>query len=365
MTAEKEVYRSEPDYAVSPGALLARHLRQRRLTQSWLAKKLETTPQALRLLLRGKSAMTAETAIGLERVLGVPAYFWQKAENTYRIRLRKREERLGNYAKILKQKPVRELVERKLISFGDSPETGVENVLKFFRQSSVEKLFELWKNPICSLRRSASVKGDGVALATWLQIGLNEADLTDCAPYDEKTFKETLKAIRAATVEDAKTFVPKTRDLCAQSGVALVFVPELENAAVNGAARWISSEKAAILVCLRGKKLDAFWFSFFHEAAHVLYGRKRENYVDFHTNAPDDPEELEADRFAGQFLIPARYDALLPSLKSKVEIDKFAKKIGVHPGIVVGRLQHDGLIPFDRMNGLKADADWRDFERAV
>ncbi len=292
MTAEKEVYRSEPDYAVSPGALLARRLRQRRLTRSWLAKKLETTPRALRLLLRGKSAMTAETAIGLERVLGVPAYFWQKAENTYRIRLRKREERLGNYAKILKQKPVRELVERKLISFGDSPETGVENVLKFFRQSSVEKLFELWKNPICSLRRSSSVK-------------------------------------------------------------------------VDGAARWISPEKATILVNLRGKKLDAFWFSFFHEAARVLYGKKRENYVDFHTTEPDDPKELDADRFARQFLIPARYDAVTPSLKSKTAINEFARKIGVHPGVVVGRLQCDGAIPLDRMNELKADADWRDFERAV
>jgi len=107
---------------------------------------------------------------------------------------------------------------------------------------------------------------------------------------------------------------------------------------------------------------DHLWFTFFHEAAHVLKHGKRAVFVegDDEKAAARDPREAEADAFAQELLIPAGdYERFCTNGDfSLAAIRQFAARIGIAAGIVAGRLQHDRKVPFSRANQLKRRFDF-------
>ena len=122
-------------------------------------------------------------------------------------------------------------------------------------------------------------------------------------------------------------------------------------------ARWLSPEKALIQLSLRYRTDDQFWFSFFHEAGHILNDPKKVVYID--DDGTDGCEE-EANRFAGSFLIPTEQPSALARLTTHAAIVGFAKAIGIAPGIVLGRLQKEGIVPWrSYLNDLKRRFEWR------
>jgi HTH-type transcriptional regulator/antitoxin HigA len=80
---------------------------------------------------------------------------------------------------------------------------------------------------------------------------------------------------------------------------------------------------------------------------------KSEVRIEGATGVTDDPDETKADRFARDVLIPPKDAAELGRLKSTAAVRKFAVRIGIAPGIVVGRLQHDNFWTRSRGNDLK------------
>jgi len=144
--------------------------------------------------------------------------------------------------------------------------------------------------------------------------------------------------------------------------VAVVFVPELPRTRVSGATRWLTPTKALIQLSFRYKTADHLWFSFYHEAAHILLHQKRPIYLDLLEGPRETvgPEEKDADAFARHKLIPP--DALRRFVSahaffSRAAIRGFAQAVDIAPGIVVGRLQHDGLLPHSHCNDLKRKID--------
>ena len=132
-------------------------------------------------------------------------------------------------------------------------------------------------------------------------------------------------------------------------------VPAIPRARVSDVARWLSLQHPQL--SLYGKTNDKFWFTSFHEAAHILLhaGDKKSVWLDdAAAGQVTESAEQEANAWAADKLIPPRYVPEFVSLYDKALVYAFASKVGVHPGIVVGRLQHDRLIPFGRMNDLKA-----------
>jgi HTH-type transcriptional regulator/antitoxin HigA len=136
-------------------------------------------------------------------------------------------------------------------------------------------------------------------------------------------------------------------------------VPAIPRAHVSGVARWLGSTRPLIQLSLYGKTNDKFWFTFFHEAAHILlHANSKEDKKsvfldDSNTSRTDNTQECEANQWASDWLIPSRYVNSLSGLRSKMAVVDFARQIGVHPGIIVGRLQHDMLVDFSLMNDLK------------
>jgi hypothetical protein len=183
----------------------------------------------------------------------------------------------------------------------------------------------------------------------------------DCRPFDNRALKTVLQELRELTLDPSPaSFVPKLQDACSRQGVAVVFVPAPKRCPASGATRWLTPDKAVVQLSLRYKSNDHLWFTFFHEMAHILLHGKRLVFIE--GDAAREPEhEAEADEFACNLLIPREAALRLGSLaESKVAVRKFAKEIGVAAGIVVGRLQKDGLIDWSHMNDLKLRYDWND-----
>ncbi len=166
-------------------------------------------------------------------------------------------------------------------------------------------------------------------------------------------------------MESPEVFQPRLVGRCAAAGVAVAFVPELPNTGVSGATRRPGKDKALIQLSLRYKTDDHLWFTFFHEAGHILKHGKAV-FLEASSNGLNDEREAEADAFAVGFLIPrAKFQAFAAQPRpTEAAIRKFAQNVGVAPGIVVGRLQHDGSLPYrSGCNRLKRCLRWATHRR--
>ena len=349
-----------PDWASPPGDTIADLLEERDWSQAELAGRLGYTTKHVSLLINGKAPVTENTALRLERVLGGGAAFWLAREAQFRAQRARADAALcvADWTSWLDELPVKELMQAGVIpklrlSEQAKPEV-IEALLRFFGVASPQDWRHHYAGMEVSFRRTRAEQSDIGAISAWLRLGETEAERIDSPKYDQASFEAALKAARALTLLPPDEFEPRLRALCQRSGVVLVLVPAIPRAHVSGAARWLSSYRPVIQLSLYGKTNDRFWFTFFHEAAHVLLHGKKEVFLDDPDHKQiDSKEEREANAWAGEFLIPAASAAELPMLKQKDAVKVFARRLGVHPGIVVGRLQHDGLIQRSWMNDLK------------
>ena len=157
-------------------------------------------------------------------------------------------------------------------------------------------------------------------------------------------------------------FLPQLQALAGAAGVAVVFVPAPPGCRVSGATQWLSPERALIALSLRHQSNDYLWFTLFHEAGHILKHGKKATFVDG-LDAVHEEHETEADRFAADQLIPPAAAQKLQGLRSEQEVKAAAMALGIAPGIVVGRLQHEGWLPRTDLNGLKVSYRWPEEER--
>ncbi len=349
----------QPDFVTPPGETLEETLEAIGMTQADLAKRMGRPVKTINEIIQGKAAITADTALQLERVLGVPASFWNNREYDYReARARIAEqERLSSYHEWLKRFPIAAMVRRCWIKGQTGTVQQLQELLNFFGVASPEQWMQLWQAPDVAYRRSAVFESQPAAVSAWLRKGELEAQQIQCAPYDAKRFTSLLGEIRGLTLTPPPDYLAELPRICARAGVAVVYVPNLPKAPVSGATRWLTPEKALLLVSFRHKSDDNFWFSFFHESGHILRHGKRAVFIE--ENEATSEAEQEADAFAQDMLIPPREHQVLLSLVpySHAKIERFAEQIGIAPGIVVGRLQKFGQLPHSHCNDLKQAVD--------
>lgn len=352
-----------PDYVTPPGDSLAETLEYIGMSQSELARRIGRPVKTINEIVNGKTSITPETALQLERAVGVSNRFWLNRESDYRASLARRAEddAFRKLASWIKRFPVSQMVRYGWLPATKTIEDTARALFSFFGVTSNQQYEDIYKATRVAFRRSSKVKSNPDAIAAWCRRGFVEAQSATCEEYDETAFRSGLEEVRALTVLKPEEFQQRLTEICANSGIAVVFVRELTGAPVNGATSWISPKKAMIALSLRHKTNDVFWFSFFHEAAHILKHGRREVFVDSGLDGSGSViAEQEADEFASDFLIPNHSLEKFTSSgdKSAAAIEHFAKTTGVAPGIVVGRLQHDGILPHSHLNGLKMRFEW-------
>jgi len=233
------------------------------------------------------------------------------------------------------------------------PIETLRHLLEFFGVASFEALDQIDTDLCTSFRQSMAHRVNRTAVLAWLRQGEIKAQRQLTHPYDKEKFARALTGIRPLTRLPFVDALQKATALCNAAGVAVVFVPELPGTVVSGATRWLNAHKAVIQFSLRGKTDDKFWFTFFHEAAHILMHPKKGIFLELDKTV--DSQEAEADRFASETLIPMTLWQLLATLepRSARDVTQFAETYGLAPGSVVGRLQIEGKLPWSHLNRLK------------
>lgn len=338
------------DLAIPPGDYLLEVTESLGMPQAELARRMGRPIQAVSEIIKGHKAITPETALQLEEVVGVPAHIWTGLESEYQLAKAREniESQIEEETEMVMQFPYPEMAKLGLVKATRNRVEKVRELRRFFAVASLRNLAEV-RSYAPAFRQTNSGKISHESLAAWLRAGELAAREINTGPFDAKRLKETLPELRAITRESPAVFVPRLTELLAACGAALVLIPHLPKTCTNGATFWLGKDKAVLMMTIRGRWADIFWFSLFHELGHILLHDKRHVFLEDGEPGPDwQKQEEEADSFARKLLIPDdEYERFVKETFpfSKDAIDNFADAIGISPGVVIGRLQHDGRLP--------------------
>src|SRR5690625_1635476 len=354
-----------PDWASPPGDTILDVIEERGWTQAEFSKRTGYSTKYVNQLINGKVPLTVDAALRLEHVLGGSVAFWLKREAEYqdqRARLES-EEKYAEWTSWLDILPVKELMDvgalKKLRLDEKNKPCVVGLCLKFFGVASPDEWYAHYGKMKAQFRRSNKGTNDVGAVLAWLRLGEQQLEQSTIPKFDRAQFQAALREIRSMTCMEPLDFLKAMKHELSEAGVALIFVPAIPRARVSGVVRWVTPSCPLIQLSSFGKSNDRFWFTLFHEAAHILlhsgtFSEKKSVFLDdFEAGSKQDPKEQEADQWAANWLIPPQYRSELETLRSRIDAMEFAIKIGIHPGIGVGRLQHEALIPRSWMNDLK------------
>ncbi len=346
-----------PSKVFPPGDTLLETIEAMGMSQAELAARMGVTEKHVSSMIKGKSPISEGTALKLERVLGVDAVFWRNLEHHYRRHLAEQEERkrLGQKRKWLERFPLKEMIERKWIASSDDRVDQQTELLTFFGVANWDSWENLWTEGV-AFRKSPAFESNPYAMAAWLRKGELLAQEIPAVPFDEKAFRALLPELRTLSRRPVNEYLAELPKRCASCGVLLVFLKELPETRVSGVARWLNKDRALIQLSDRYKTDDHFWFALFHEAAHILLHGKRDVFIEEDIGKGTDEKEEEANRKASEWLVPSEgpYEDLIARTRIRlIDIQETAEAMGIAPGILVGRLQHDKAFPFSHGNRLK------------
>ncbi len=240
------------------------------------------------------------------------------------------------------------------------PTRILDGLLLFFSIGSPHAFGARMANLAVHHRQSKAHKTNPNHVAAWLLLGERRARAMDLPAFDSEKFAMAVREIRNLTVTSPEVFQPRMVELCRNAGVAFVLEKPIKKTCLFGSARWIDGNRAIIQMSLRMKSNDHFWWTFFHEAAHVALHRGKTFADD--KGGEGDGIESEADAWAEDTLVGSkRFKAFkATSPRSETAVVAFASEINIHPGIVVGMLQHHGVVPYTNLNRLKDRFEWAD-----
>jgi HTH-type transcriptional regulator/antitoxin HigA len=356
-----------PSSVTPPGVTLGDLLEERGIRQTELATRMGVTPKFVNELIAGKTAITPTTALALEKALDVPASFWLARDARYQESLARRASLAELVANVdwLDELPLRDMRKFRWIEEQPSKPAYVEACLRFFGVVSVDAWRQQYvrqTNASAAYRSSEKVRKNPGSIAAWLRAGELEASRIECHPFNRDAFLATISQARSLTLlTEPSEFVPALRDSFARCGVAVVIVRAPKGCPISGAVRWLSPQKALVQLSMRYLRNDTFWFTFFHECGHIaLHGKKM---LFLENDEMTGAEEDEANRFAADQLIPPNeWSQFLPYTVTEQAIRDFAQRIGIAPGIVLGRLQKERGVPWSRFANLKVRYAWKEDE---
>lgn len=344
----------EPDLVYPAGTHLSEWLERKSMSQAEFARRVGLSNKHVNQIVNGGAGITPDVAVAFENVTSLPARFWMRLEANHRAAEARRQDDVALEASvdILDSFPIKEMERRNYFPEIAHTKVGkLRALLRFFGVANVRALETVALRP-AALRPSKAFKPNEAALAAWLRRAEIRAAAQRTEPFDPERCTDALQDLRSYTCLPGTSWIDALIERCAEVGIAVVIEPELPGCRINGATRWLGSGRAMVALSLRHRRHDIVWFTVFHEFGHLLRHSKRETFID--AEGMGVPEELErdADRFASRLLIPPEHENELRSLATEKDVLAFAKSLGVSPAIVVGRMQHEHLIPHNRWTHL-------------
>lgn len=337
-----------PQSVPHPGVTLAEKLEELGMGPKEFAVRTGKPEKTVTAILKGTSSITPDMAVLFENVLYIPAHFWLNKQQSYDEYLARTKNKatLKNAVNWAKNFPLAEMIKKGWLSEKQNLEEKTEMLLQFFRisnQSAWEDYYISQKLKL-DFRISLNNTQEPHAISAWLRQGEIMAENINSDDYDEKRFRNLLPEIKSLMATDSNPF-KKLQEMCLSVGVKLVYTPCLPKAPISGSTRWIN-DTPLIQLSGRYNRMDSFWFTFFHEAGHILLHGKKEIFLEaVNYTGKDDSKEAEADSFAIKWTLSESEEAEINEVFQIDDevIERFAKKFNTHPGIIVGRLRHKGL----------------------
>ncbi|MBC8723468.1 ImmA/IrrE family metallo-endopeptidase [Paraburkholderia sp. 31.1] len=363
MRAEAEF---APMWAVPPGRTISDLMQSRGIASARMAHSVDMSDEDFDSLLQGKCALTAHIAARLAADLGGSAGFWLSREEQYREQLAELADSVdpeGDECQAwFRSLPLRQMQEFGWVEPTRDKREKLRRCLEFFDVPNLDAWRRTYSDTkgAAAFRTSATFEEDEVATAAWLRRGELEAEKIECKKWSPALFESQLSKIRALTnIPSPSEFLPKLQQLCAEAGVAVVVVKAPKGCRASGATFFGGPDKAVLLLSFRYLSDDQFWFSFFHEAGHLVLHWDADLMILETSDGPMSPQEDEANKFATEQLIPVHLQARLPTAsKSLKGIMRLARDAGVSYGIVVGQMQFRGLVSQKIYNNLKNRYKW-------
>jgi HTH-type transcriptional regulator/antitoxin HigA len=339
-----------PTVAIAPGETVKENMEFLGMNQKELAARLDITTKHLSNIINGNAPITYDTALKLESVIGPSAQFWMNLETNYQLNKTRLEKqaKLDRDLEILKEIPYKEMSEFGWVKETNDRTERVLNCRSFF---GVAELSSIKRSYSVAFRKQKQIKEiSDMGVLAWLRKAeLGGLDV-EVGKFNKTKLKNHIPRFRELTMREPGEFYPEMEMLCAECGVALILVPYLSKTYICGATMW-RNNKTTIALSVMGKRADSFWFTFFHEIAHLINHSNKE----FHISYEKECKENEADDIASDYLISRdQYKNFIDNYnyKNKTQIIDYSHEIGIAPFILLGRLQHDGLLGYQYYNDL-------------
>lgn len=341
-----------PDVVFHPGDTLEEKLEEMGMSIKEFAVRTGKPEKTIIAVLKGNSSITPEMAIQFENVTRIPANFWinkQALYNEFVAREKQNEavEQAKEWATLF---PYPEMARQGWVPPTRDARQKAVHLLSYFgvaQHSGWEKLYMETDLKVAAYT-SLKFTHNAHAISAWLRRGELEAEQVEVPPFDAKALKGNLPAMRQLMVQQPNDFFSQLQLLCLAAGVVLIFTPKLPKVPLSGSTRWMG-QTPLIQLTARYKRNDHFWFTFFHEIGHILlHGKKYISLENVDFAAADPVKEEEANAFAVQHTFSKEQEAEVTSCFSLTvqDVIQFAQKFDTHPAMIIGRLQHLGLIPY-------------------
>ena len=348
-----------PTWASPPGETVRELAQRKGLTQAIVASALGVAENELPRVLDGDLPIDEARAEKLAAQIGASARFWLAREAQYREALKSIQDDARAWVSSL---PFADMAKFGWLETASSFADKLRQAFAFFGVSSVDEWREAWLSEHAGLtayRTSPVFTTNAAAAAAWLRQGELAARQIRTAQWSRADFERLLPELKPLTrILRPSEFLQQLQQKCAAFGVAVVIVRAPKGCPASGATR-VRNGQAILQLSARYLRDDSFWFTFFHEAGHLILHKERLFLEWSEKRHLDEEEELEANDFAGKVLIPPSHETALRALPHEYKsIMRFARNLSVSPGIVVGQLQHRGLVPREKLNFLKKRYTW-------
>lgn len=324
-----------------PGDTLSDTIESYHLTQADMAARMGRPVKTVNEIIKGKTVITPETAIQLERILKIPASFWLKREADYQIQLAE----IAEAEKFLEQEdwinkfPLNEMKRNGWIDFENNSISKMKAILSFLGISNIEGFERVYGQKLqeCCYRTAQRGNHTNYAIAVWLRRGEIQSEEMKVKTYSSALFKDSLLKIKSVLANQPDDFFNQMQKICAEAGVKVIHTPCVKDVSMHGSTHWVK-ENPVIQLSNRYKRNDIFWFTFFHEAGHILKHGKKALFVEG-PEPINSEKEIEADDVAVEYTLSKRQEAeLMKNMPLNNEsILMFAKKFNTHPACIIGR----------------------------
>lgn len=346
---------TQSEHTVAPGELLRAMLAEKGWTQDTLATITKTSRVTINNIITGRSGISADIAMSLAAAFGNEPAYWMEADVAYRLSLAEQDEEIVRRGRLFEMAPIHDMKRRGWIK-GESTETLHKALNGFFGG-------DILKNDIrfpVAPRRTQSLSHLNAAEKAWCFRAYNIASTMLVPAFSRKKLDECERKLkRLAAYPKEIERVPK---VLSEYGIRLVVIEPIPTVKLDGATFWID-EAPVIALSMRYDRIDCFWFTLMHEFAHISRGDALSFDVDLLDNAEgitirlvEDEAEREANEMASNSLIPSKemesFISRVGPLYSSERVIQFAHRVKIHPGIIVGQLQHRKEIGYSALRSM-------------